>query len=234
MSETETLPDHRSYEVVALGRGETPIHFEQFGSYQGEWLLVGRGTDGFSIYRGHYGSCSGCDSYEADTPGTMEAARKFAADYEPFLVIPFATMRNLCAERTLKEVMPANFREDDYSELPAIERVAGDIIAAIKLDREWPLTVDDIAGAQNQEVRSRALRLFGAERWVREVGGTVVHKDEAGELVAAGDMTFVHVKDSSTDRRYLLRVPPTMKRVREALAWTFGLTEEQYRPTVET
>jgi hypothetical protein len=32
----------------------------------------------------------------------------------------------------------------------------------------------------------------------------------------------------------MLRVPPTMKRAREAVAWTFGKTEAEYQPAIET
>ncbi|GIV03656.1 MAG: hypothetical protein KatS3mg015_2486 [Fimbriimonadales bacterium] len=38
----------------------------------------------------------------------------------------------------------------------------------------------------------------------------------------------------STDRPYIVRVPPTMRRTREALAWTFGVEEQEYAPLVES
>ena len=39
--------------------------------------------------------------------------------------------------------------------------------------------------------------------------------------------------DGST-KRYFLRVPPTAKSVREAVAWTFGQDAAEYRPEIET
>jgi hypothetical protein len=33
---------------------------------------------------------------------------------------------------------------------------------------------------------------------------------------------------------YFLRVPPTMARAREAVAWTFSMREEEYLPAVQT
>lgn len=33
---------------------------------------------------------------------------------------------------------------------------------------------------------------------------------------------------------YLLRVPPTMRTAREAVAWTFGLQDGDYEPDVES
>jgi hypothetical protein len=49
----------------------------------------------------------------------------------------------------------------------------------------------------------------------------------------------VHVVNSSPEpdgsyKEYFLRVPPTMTRARQAIAWTFGLTEEEYEPLSET
>jgi hypothetical protein len=37
-----------------------------------------------------------------------------------------------------------------------------------------------------------------------------------------------------TVRRYLLRVPPTVRSPREAVAWTFGVEAAGYHPTAET
>jgi hypothetical protein len=38
----------------------------------------------------------------------------------------------------------------------------------------------------------------------------------------------------STSRKYLLTVPPRIKSLRRAIAWTFGLHEKQYRPLLES
>lgn len=40
--------------------------------------------------------------------------------------------------------------------------------------------------------------------------------------------TFVKVRDSSTSKYHLLRVPNDMERVKQAVAWTFGISEEEY------
>ena len=46
--------------------GATVIDYEEFGSYQGDWLayIEYEGKKGF--IRDYFGSCSGCDSYEAE------------------------------------------------------------------------------------------------------------------------------------------------------------------------
>ncbi len=35
-------------------------------------------------------------------------------------------------------------------------------------------------------------------------------------------------------REYFLRVPPTVRTAREAVAWTFGLAADAYRPVNES
>ncbi|HEY7414396.1 MAG TPA: hypothetical protein VH593_04330 [Ktedonobacteraceae bacterium] len=44
---------------------------------------------------------------------------------------------------------------------------------------------------------------------------------------------FVRVRDTSTERVYYLRVPPTFDQADEALAWTFGLERQDYQPIQE-
>lgn len=46
---------------------------------------------------------------------------------------------------------------------------------------------------------------------------------------------FVSVLDAThPEKRYLLRVPPEMRTVKEAIAWTFKMYKDQYKPVVET
>lgn len=45
---------------------------------------------------------------------------------------------------------------------------------------------------------------------------------------------FLKVFDSTTRQSYFLRVPPEILRSGEAVAWTFGLDEELYKPESET
>lgn len=42
------------------------IAFEQFGSYQGTWLAFVEYKGEKGIVEGYYGSCSGCDAFEAE------------------------------------------------------------------------------------------------------------------------------------------------------------------------
>ena len=54
------------YEQAIEKAGATVHCFEHFGSYQGEWWakVTNQGKTGW--ISGYYGSCSGCDAYEAE------------------------------------------------------------------------------------------------------------------------------------------------------------------------
>ena len=51
-------------------------------------------------------------------------------------------------------------------------------------------------------------------------------------------LTFVqkttHYEQDGTSKRYFLQVPANMRTAREAVAWTYGLPEQRYRPSVRT
>jgi hypothetical protein len=55
-----------SYENALKAAGADVLQFKDFGSYQGDWyaLVNYKGETGW--VHGYYGSCSGCDSYEAE------------------------------------------------------------------------------------------------------------------------------------------------------------------------
>jgi hypothetical protein len=110
----------------------------------------------------------------------------------------------------------------------------------------WPetITVAEILGERNVELRRVLLERFGFERFMPAAGAAVVDRDhDAGgerqllRLTLAGDedLVCVAVACPSTGRRYLLRVPPTMRTCRQAVAWTAGFDDpDLYAPLVET
>lgn len=237
MSQTELYRGPMGYPMVAGVRGQEVLLYEQFGSYQGEWLMLAKGADTYFIYKDYYGSCSGCDSYEAsfswsseDVP--MADALKFAEGYKPFLDVPRSTMRNLVEKGTLEKILPANIR-DTHSDVD-VPTFAKDAMLCVKLVENMDVTAADILNCKNQEIKQRALKQFGYERFVAEVQMEEIHRDGENALLRQGDIVFAYVKDSSTPRRYLLRVPPNSKTVYDAIAWTFGMTPKDYRPLVET
>jgi len=66
----------------------------------------------------------------------------------------------------------------------------------------------------------------------------IIESTDQGELIhlnsdEGSSLRFVKVKDASSPRQYLLRVPNRTKTVRGAIAWTFGLRADQYVPVQE-
>jgi hypothetical protein len=110
--------------------------------------------------------------------------------------------------------------------------------------RPETITVAEILGERNAERRRVLLERFGFERFMREAGAVVVDQDRdpGGErqllrlkLEGDEDLVCVSVSCPSTGRRYLLRVPPTMRTCRQAVAWTAGFNDpKRYNPLVET
>jgi hypothetical protein len=105
------------------------------------------------------------------------------------------------------------------------------------------ITIDKINKEENAEVKRVLLERFGIPRWLKEIKATIVQKDRFGKLIETRALSswegeedlakFVLVKDASTARQYALRVPPSVKTAHEGIAWTFGMTAEQYQPLQE-
>ena len=115
----------------------------------------------------------------------------------------------------------------------------------VSLATELPtLTVDRIRDEKNAEIRRVMLEHFGYERYLREAGARTMGSDETGTLWwldLPGDepLVMVEVVNSTpepdgTSRVYWLRVPPRTRTAREGVAWTFGLTADEYQPLVQT
>lgn len=120
------------------------------------------------------------------------------------------------------------------------------------------LTVEEIRGEQNVEVRRVMLERFGYDRYIRESGARLVHEDEWGKLWRTSipddeDLVVVEVVNSSPEpdggyRNYMLRVDPELRPLlrdgssgavqkptaRNAVASTFGHRGEEYELAVQT
>jgi hypothetical protein len=97
------------------------------------------------------------------------------------------------------------------------------------------ITPEEVMGARNAEVRRYLIKRVGYEKIKRPAGASVIHADGTSELLLfTNTEQYVKVKDSSTDRVYLLYVPSHIKTCKAAIAWTFGLNEQEYDPIIET
>jgi uncharacterized protein DUF6745 len=115
--------------------------------------------------------------------------------------------------------------------------------AKVILAREQ-LTGAEILAERNVESQRIMLERFGYDRLILETGAEPLHADEFGvlyriRLSRRQIITLVHVVNATpepdgTRRRYFLRVPPNVRTAHEAVAWTFRLQPEEYRPTQES
>lgn len=128
---------------------------------------------------------------------------------------------------------PFPFSNGDKQKM--IERI-NDLLLFSKED----LNARDIIKCRNAEIRRNLLMRYGYERLVSELKGVVIHSDEDYQLIKIDwhkreePIKLVKVKDLSTDKIYLLRVPLNIKTCKEAISWTFGLNEKEYVPIKET
>lgn len=95
---------------------------------------------------------------------------------------------------------------------------------------------------KNQEVKSIMLERFGIKQFVSRSKAKVIdsHFEKQGESqlleidLGRGERGyFAKLVCPTTLKEYLLRVPQT-KSLKEAIAWTFGMSEEEYKPLQET
>ncbi|GAA4590734.1 hypothetical protein GCM10023194_48190 [Planotetraspora phitsanulokensis] len=106
------------------------------------------------------------------------------------------------------------------------------------------LDAERIRAEENAELRRVMLEHYGYERYLKESNASPMHRDETGTLWRLAlpddeDLVMVQVVNSTpepdgTRRTYFLRVPPSISRAREGVAWTFGVPEADYRPEKET
>jgi hypothetical protein len=105
-------------DMLATVTGKKLISYTEFGSYQGEWVAVLEDGDNLELWKGYYGSCSGCDwieaekNYEKETV-SLEKAQEYFKEDRPFLVFPKETMSRLDLE-TFTQILPANIRSEIY------------------------------------------------------------------------------------------------------------------------
>ncbi|MFA5145360.1 MAG: toxin-antitoxin system YwqK family antitoxin [Candidatus Omnitrophota bacterium] len=102
------------------------------------------------------------------------------------------------------------------------------------------LSAQYIIAMRNTALRRICLEEFGYERFLLQVNHEVISKDDDCELVRIDwhkreeSIFLVKVRCPSTGVFYTLRVPPRMKTVKQAIAWTFNMKDSEYTPLSET
>lgn len=101
------------------------------------------------------------------------------------------------------------------------------------------LTGERILTEPNVEVRRAVIEALGYERFTALVKPKIIDEDIFGKLLRIEleddePLVAIHVTCPSTNRSYLLRVPPEMRSAQVAVAWTFDVPVEEYQPKKET
>ena len=125
-----------------------------------------------------------------------------------------------------------------------IYAVHGVMVPEYVIERPQEITVSKIDAETNVEIRRVMIDQIGAENYLFASGSKIYIEDDFGTLFrreVANDelIVIVEVKNSTpeqdgTYKNYYLRVPPDMATPRQAIAWTFGLQEHEYKPEVQS
>ena len=99
------------------------------------------------------------------------------------------------------------------------------------------ITVSQIDGERNPVLRRCFIELMSPEAYIAQGGARIVARDDVGVLWhktwppdtwAAVEVTNGTAEPDGTHKQYFLQVPSEMRTPRQAVAWTYGLTESQY------
>ena len=174
---------------------------------------------------------------------------------EVAFVVDRPAFLKLDGDGALHSDMGPAVRFRDGEELQAVHGVA---VPDHIFERPESITIEDIDSQGNAEVRRVMIDRMGTQRYLELAGARKVHEDEAGVLWRRGSTTerympsrgrhllsftraiaYVEVVNGTaepdgTSKRYFLRVPPQMRTAREAVAWTYGLSEAEYVPVRRT
>jgi hypothetical protein len=118
------------------------------------------------------------------------------------------------------------------------------------VDQPQRITIAEIDEEANVAVRRVMIERFGAARFIKESGAQIVDQDKdpqtgherilyRRELPADEAIVMVRVTNSSPEpdgsyKQYFIRVPPTVTTARQAIAWTFSMQADEYRPSKQT
>jgi hypothetical protein len=110
--------------------------------------------------------------------------------------------------------------------------------------RPETLTHEEVLAERNAERRRVMLERYGLDRFMADAEAETLDEDrDTGgkrrllrlKLEGDEDLVCVTVVCPSTERQFVLRVPPTMRTCRQAIAWTAGFDDpDMYNPMLET
>lgn len=225
--------NYNSYRIIAEIRNEKVLFYEEAGSYQGDWVMLAYKNGKYLIYKDYYGSCSGCDSLQANSPETPSEAKEFAKDYKPFIQIPEKVAVRLSKKNELITILPKNIRDEGWTDITWPAAIV-EFQKIILFHQKQLEPLKDALSIKNIEVRRFLIENYGEEKFMDDLEAEVIEENGENKLMKIDDFVFLQLKDSSTPRKYMLRVPPEIQSVLEGVAWSFDLKPEEYEPLKET
>lgn len=106
------------------------------------------------------------------------------------------------------------------------------------------ITIEQIKGEDNIEKRRLFIEYYGLEKYIQDSDSKVISQDKYGilykkEQFRDQDLVMVRVRNSTPEsdgsyKFYFIRVPPDISSAKAAVAWTFGMREEEYSPDIES
>jgi hypothetical protein len=119
----------------------------------------------------------------------------------------------------------------------------GILVPARLIEQPESIDVRAIEAATDPQIRRCMIDIMTPQRFVEQGGAYRVVEDETGilwrqrwrwEAWAAVEVINGTPEPDGTHKRYFLQVPPTVRTPREGVAWTYGLSERQYRLVLRT
>lgn len=119
----------------------------------------------------------------------------------------------------------------------------GILIPARLIEHSEGIDVRSIDAVHDPQVRRCMIDIMTPQRFIQQGGATRVAQDETGilwrqrwrwEAWAAVEVVNGTPESDGTYKHYFLQVPPTVRTPREAVAWTYGLSERHYHPSMRT
>jgi hypothetical protein len=145
---------------------------------------------------------------------------------------------------------PSRWRKSQRPPYREVLAIAGSTpLVRLEIDLAWSqaqaerMMAEQVLGIEDAVRRQEAIRAMGEARFVAAAGIRPVQEDSFGELYMIGPeqtpLAFVKVRDGSATaegvhHEHWLSVPPHMATAREAVAWTFGMSESAYSPADES
>ncbi|MBX9686417.1 MAG: hypothetical protein K2X27_06915 [Candidatus Obscuribacterales bacterium] len=190
------------------------ISAEAFSDYKAEilcWTKLSQSCSAVLCLDKVIFACRKAQNFELDPHGRLHAPNKAALVYED------------------------GFKEYAWHGVIVDERI---------IENPDSITIEEIESTRNAEIRRVLIERYGEIRYLKDSGAEKIHEDDCGILYRKeipGDEALLMVKvvNSSPEpdgsfKDYFLRVPPETRSAKQAVAWTFGLSEEEYQPIIES